>query len=64
MRCFSDFKLVSYAPYSFKCPLVRNALKLLTQTLNVNVDSSRIAVIFKAPYLIKELISCINSVRI
>ena len=37
---FLSFELVSYAPYSLERPLVGNALKLFSQTLDVNVDST------------------------
>ena len=34
------FELISYTPNGFENPLVRNALKLLTKSFNVNVNSS------------------------
>ena len=59
-----SLELVAYAPYGLERPLVGNALKLFSETLDVNVDGTGIAVILKAPYLVKKLISGINSVGI
>ena len=59
-----SLELVAYAPYGLERPLVGNALELLTKTLDMNVDGTGVTVILKAPDLIKELVSCINSVGV
>ena len=61
---FLCLELVAYAPDCLERPLVRNIFKLFTKTLDMNVDSTGVAVILKATYLVKKLISCINTVRV
>ena len=56
-------ELVADAPDRFQVPLIRNALELLAQALDVHVDRARIAEVVKAPDLVEQLIARIDAVR-
>lgn len=57
MSLIEKLEFISYAPHGFKDPLVGNTLKLFTKTLYMNVNSSRVSEIIKAPDLIEKLIA-------
>ena len=57
-------KLIADAPYCLECPLVRETFKLVTQALYVHVYCTGVSEVVKAPYFVKKLISCENSVAV
>ena len=59
-----ELELIANAPNGFENPLITYTLKLFSESLDVNVNSSRVAEVIKAPYLIKKLISCEHAVVI
>ena len=61
---FVSFKLITDAPDGFKRPFIGDTLKLFTEPFDVDIYSTLIAVVFKAPYFIKELVTGINSVGV
>ena len=54
---FRQFKLVPDAPDGLKAPLVRHALQLLAQALDVHIHGSRVAEVVKTPNLVQKLIA-------
>ena len=51
------FKFVAYAPDGFDDPLVRDALELFAESLDVDVNGSGVAEIVESPYLVKKLVT-------
>ena len=61
---FQYFKFISNAPNRFEYPLIAHALKLFAKALNMYVNCSGVTQIIKSPNLVKELISCENTVSV
>jgi len=59
-----EFEFISDAPNGFEDPLVADALKFFSESLDVDVNSSGVTEVIEAPDLVEELISCENSVII
>lgn len=63
-RLLYYFKLVAYAPNSLETPLIGYTFELFSETLHVNVNSTGVSEVVKAPYLIKKRISCEYAVEV
>ena len=61
---FVSFKLITNAPDGFQRPLIGNTFQLFTESFDMDIDSTGIALILEAPYLIKKLVTGVNTVRI
>ena len=47
-----DFKFIAYSPDGSKLPFIGNTVNFFSDSLDVNVNSTAVAVVFKAPHLI------------
>ena len=59
-----ELKLVANAPNGFEDPFITYTLKLLSESLDMNINCSGVAEVIKAPYLVKKLISCKHAIVI
>ena len=59
-----SLKLISNAPDGLEKPLVRHALQLFAESLDVHVNGTRVAEIIESPNLVEKLIASENAIAV